>query len=160
MRAKVPKCRVFAIRQGKVIDNPQLSLNSLPIPQVGDEPIKFLSVPLSSTLDNAYHVQYLVRNLQALMAKVDRSYISRKQKLRSFRLAVCPRLAWDLMVIQLPISWVEHQFDSLATSYLKKWAGLARCANPSILFPSQANGGLHLPSLSTIFKKLQVSQVA
>ena len=159
MKAKVPKCRVLAIRRGKVID-PQLTLNSLPIPPVGDDPIKFLGMPLSSTLDDNHHRQHVVCKLQALMAKVDRSYISRKQKLRLFSLAVCPRLAWDLMVIQLPISWVERQLDPLANSYLKKWAGLARCANPSILFLSQANGGLHLPALSTNFKKLQVSRMA
>ena len=34
---------------------------------------------------------------------------------------------------------------SPAASYLKKGAGLARCANPYILFLSQANGGLYCP---------------
>ena len=57
MIAKVPKCHVLAIRQGKVIDIPQLSLNSLLIPSVGDELIKFLSMPLSSTLDDHHHIQ-------------------------------------------------------------------------------------------------------
>ena len=94
------------------------------------------------------------------MAKVDQSYISRKQKLRIFCLAVCPRLAWDLAVVHLPISWVERQLDPLAISYLKKWASLARCANPAILFLSKEHGGLHLSSLSTTFKKLQVSRMA
>jgi len=44
------------------------------------------------------------------------------------------------MVMQLPISWVKHQLDPLPTLYIKTWAGLARCANSSILFLSQANG--------------------
>ena len=70
MRAKVPKSRVLAIRQGKVIDNPQLSLNSLPIPPV-DEPIKFLSMPLSSTLDNAYHRQPLVCKLIIHLTQIE-----------------------------------------------------------------------------------------
>ena len=59
MRAKIPKCRVFAIRRGKGID-PQLSLNSLPIPPVGDDPIKFLGMPFSSTLDDNHRRQHLV----------------------------------------------------------------------------------------------------
>jgi hypothetical protein len=81
MRAKVPKCRVLAIRRGKVIDKPHLTLNCVQIPPVGKEPIRFLSMPLSNTLDDAHHKQLLVHKLQSLMAKVDQSYISRKQKL-------------------------------------------------------------------------------
>ena len=160
MRAKVPKCHVLAIRRGKIISDPQLTLNNLPIPPVADEPITFLGMPLSSTFDDNHHKQHLVCKLELLMAKVDRSFLSRKQKLKVISLGVCPRLAWDLMVIQLPITWVERQLDPFATSYLKRWSGLARCANTSLLYLSQSHGGLHLPSLSTTFKKLHVSRMA
>ena len=64
------------------------------------------------------------------------------------------------MVIQLPITWVKRQLDPLTTSFLKKWLGLARCANPSLLYMSREHGGLQLPSLSTAFKKFHVSQMA
>ena len=114
MRAKVPKCCVLAIRRGKVINKPQLTLGCVQIPPVGKEPIRFLGMPLSNTLDDTHHKQLLVHKLQvSCMAKVDQSYISRKQKLRIFCLAVCPRLAWDLAVVHLPISWVECQLDPL-----------------------------------------------
>ena len=140
--------------------DPQLTLNNLPIPPVADEPIKFLGMPLSSTFDDNHHKQHLVCKLESLMTKVDRSFLSRKQKLKVFSLGVCPRLAWDLMVIQIPITWIERQLDPLATSYLKRWSGLARCANTSLLYLSQSHGSLHLPSLSTTFKKLHVSRMA
>ena len=60
MRVKVPKCRVLAIRRGKIISDPQLTLNNLPIPPVADESIKFLGMPLSSTFNNTLHKQHLV----------------------------------------------------------------------------------------------------
>ena len=157
--AKVPKCRVLAIKRGKVLTDPQLLLDNLPIPSVADEPIKFLGMPIHATFDNSHHKLGLVQKLENLLSKVDKSLLSRKQKLKVFSLAIY-RLAWDLMVILLPITWVERQLDPLTTSFLKKWSGLARCANPSLLYMSREHGGLQLPSLSTTFKRLHVSRMA
>ena len=46
----------------------------------------------------------------------------------------------------------------MATLYVKRWAGLARSANPSILYLPQKLGGLNLPLISVLFKSLQVAR--
>ena len=71
---------------------------------------------------------------------------------------VCPCLTWLLLIQEFPITWLERQVDSLVTRYLKRWSGLGRSANTAILYPPRAMGGLNLPCLSTLHKKLQVSR--
>ena len=69
-------------------------------------------------------------------------------------------LSWEerpLTIHQLPLSWVETQLETMATHFLKKWAGLAKSANPNILDPPKSDGGLDLPSLSSMYKRLQTS---
>ena len=47
-----------------------------------------------------------------------------------------------------------------ATWYLKRWCGLARSADTSRLFLPKANGGLDLPELTTMYKKLHAAKAA
>ena len=73
-----------------------------------------------------------------------------------YRGGVCPCLTWLLTIEDLPISWVEKNLDSAAIRYMKKWAGLTRSANPTLLFLPRKMGGLNLPLISIIYKRLQV----
>ena len=79
MRAKVPKCRVLAIRREKVLTDPQLLQDKLPIPSVADEPIKFLGMPIHANFDNSHHKQGLKQKLKNLLSKVDKSLLLCKQ---------------------------------------------------------------------------------
>ena len=53
---------------------------------------------------------------------------------------------------------MEQQVDLLATAYLKRWFGLGKSANTALLYLPHTLGGLNLPLLSTIHKRLQVSR--
>ena len=48
----------------------------------------------------------------------------------------------------------------VATTFLKKWSGLARPANTARLYLPKQEGGLALPSISLLYKRLKVSQGA
>ena len=56
------------------------------------------------------------------------------------------------------MSWVKRQFEATATRYLKRWTGLTKSANPNIFYIPRSEGGLQFPSISTLYKKLQVSK--
>ena len=60
--------------------------------------------------------------------------------------------------MDLSISWVVSVLDAHVTRYLKRWSGLARSANTGRLYLPKSDGGLSLPSLSLMYKKLKVSQ--
>ena len=84
--------------------------------------------------------------------------MTRQQKLRLYRVGICRRLAWDLTINTLPISWVRRKLEATATRFLKKWSGLAKCVDTARLYLPQAQGGLGLPSFSLLYQKQQVSQ--
>ena len=84
--------------------------------------------------------------------------MTRQQKLRLYRVGICPRIAWDLAINNFPISWVKRKLEATATRSLKKWSGLAKSADTARVYLPQSQGGLGLPSLSLLFQKQQVSQ--
>ena len=55
------------------------------------------------------------------------------------------------------MTWVEKEIQATATRYLKKWAGLAKSANTTLLYLPQRMGGLNFLVLTSLYKCLQVS---
>ena len=68
------------------------------------------------------------------------------------------RLNWLLTIYEYPITWLERELDLMTTKFLKKWVGLAKSANTSLLYLPQCDGGLNLPSPSSLYQRLQVSR--
>ena len=54
------------------------------------------------------------------------------------------KVAWDFLIHDFPPSFVKDQLQPIQTKYLKKWSGLARAADPSVLYRSRENAGLGL----------------
>ena len=161
MKPKVPKCCSLAVQasSGRVYD-PQLSLCGQTIPHIGSGTFRFLGAPVTVHNSQDKAKTALLEKLQTMLAKVDATQLSSRQKLRLFRDAVCPRLTWDLSLADLPISWVEKNLDTLTTKFLKRWTGLAKSANTCRLYLPKCKGGLQLPSISTTFKKLKCAKAA
>ena len=99
--------------------------------------------------------QELKRKLTSLLEKVDSTLVTCHQKLRLYKLVVCPRLTWDLAIHNFPTTFLERELMPIATKLLKKWYGLAQHADPKTLFLPTSVGGLELSYLPTIYKKLQ-----
>ena len=126
MAAKVPKYFTLSIQAStaKRFD-PHLHLHDQTIPFIGDRSTKFLGGPISVPSNIKQHRQQLESKLEMLLERVDKTAISRKQKLLLYRAGVCPRLNWDLGIMDLPTSWVSSSLEAMATRYLKRWSGLA-----------------------------------
>ena len=97
MSVKVPKCRILALRRGKLVHTPSIILDGSEIPSVDDNSIKFLGLPISNTMNNYDHRLTIKSRLHSMMTSVDTSLIRRKQKLKVFAVGICPHLAWMLM---------------------------------------------------------------
>ena len=160
LKAKVPKCRSLVIQAstGRRI-TPNLSIGGQTIPPVEDDTFKFLGMPVRVYKNNEETRLSIQGNLQRMLEAIDTTPLTRQQKLRLFRHGVCPRLSWPLTVEDLPISWLERELQPLATKAIKKWAGMARSSNISILFLPAKRGGLALPSLVDLYKKMQATRM-
>ena len=158
MMAKVPKCQCLALQAstGKLVD-PQLCLNGASIPFTQDL-VCFLGLDMQlPSQTNSARLQ-IISKLEKMLTTVDRTPLTKRQKLMMRTAGVCPLLIWPLLTQEFPLSWVEAELDSLATRYIKRWAGLTKSANTSTLFLPHSLGGLNLPQLSTAYRNLQVSR--
>ena len=149
MRANVSKCKCLALKAstGRVYD-PNLSIAGEKIPFVGSNPVKFPGGTIQIPKDQSSARQLLKKKLTTLLEKVDQIPVTRKQKLKLYKLAICPRLSWDLTISNFPITWITKALDADVTRFLKRWSGLARPADSARLFLPPTSGGLNLPSVS------------
>ena len=138
MIAKIPKCFCLAIQAStaKRFD-PGLILHGQKIPFIGSKSITFLGGPLSVPTNRPEHQQNLETKLMTLMEQA----VTRKQKLLLYKAGVCPRISWDLAIMDPSTSWISSALESVATRFLKKWSGLARPANTARLYLPKEEGG-------------------
>ena len=134
-----------------------LTLHGNYIPNIGNRSIKFLGAYIQIPPDHNRMRDHLMSKLNSLLNKVNSVPVSRQQKLLLYRAAICPRLLWDLRISDLPMLWVTKCLEATATRFLKKWSGLCRSADPSRLYLPKKNGGLDLPNIATLYKKIIVS---
>ena len=120
--------------------------------------MKFLGMRVEIPHDQSKSKAIIITELEHMLQRIYSCPLTRKQRLLLYRIGVCPRLSWLLIIEELPISWVEKNADTLATDFLKKWSGLARSANVAPLYLSHKLGGLNLLLISSLHKKLQVSR--
>ena len=66
----------------------------------------------------------------------------------------CPKFGWDFLITDVPPSFVEKDLQEIENRYLKKWIGLAKRADPSILYRgSKEGGGLGLKEVAVEHKR-------
>ena len=117
---------------GKLFD-PKLQVSGDPIPYVGNDSIKFLGLNVQVPYNPSEAKQSLRSTLLRMLQAVDACPLTRNQKLKMYRASICPRLSWLLMIDEYPLTWVERELEADATTFLKKWGGLARSTNTTLL---------------------------
>ena len=158
MKAKVNKCVAVATagQTGRVYD-PKLAMAGEPSPFLADKAVKFLRLPITTRFDSEEIKSSLMSKLDNYLTRVHKALLTMQQKLRIYKEALIPSLNWLLTIADLPLTWVERTLEPPARKYLKMWSGLPRCADPSRLYFSTSLGSLEMPSLPTLFKKLQAT---
>ena len=159
MQANVPECVGVAIKTstGRAY-NPNLTLSDQPIPYLGDTTFWFLGAPVAIHSTSAETREHLATKLSVMLQRVDNTSITRQQTFNLFKVCICPHLAWDLSISNLPVSWLQKTLQPIATRYLKRWSSLSRSADPNRLFLPKSNGGLELPHLVTVYKKIHAAK--
>ena len=158
MRAKVPKCYFLALQESTAGPYDQkLTLQGATVHFIGNNPVKFLGAFIQIPPDQQRVKDHLDGKLLSLLEKVDSAPITRNQKLLLYKAGVCPRMLWDMGILDLSTSWITRRLETTVTRYLKKWLGLSRSADPARLYLPKKNGGLILPSITTLYKKVKVS---
>ena len=104
---------------------------------------KFLGLPFDMSLSPCVVQNKFIKHIDFLCEKIDALCIRRWQKIKIYQPYVCSSMSWLLGLLDLPLSWVERNIDTIITRFLKKWIGLAKKANPSVLYMKSESFGLH-----------------
>ena len=143
------KCHSLAVQasSGKMYD-PGLMLREEPILSIGNNAVKFLrayiQVPRNTQQQDNISSQSWPHCSRRWM-----QYLSSKAS--SVQGSHIPPSA------DLAITWVKTCLEATATSYLKKWTGLTCSADPARQYLPKTIGGLILPAISWLYKKMHVS---
>ena len=161
MQINVWKCCALAVssRPKSRVYDPKLQIGSETVPFVGCSVFKFLGLPFDMSLSPCVVQNKLVKHIDFLCEKIDALCIRRWQKIKIYQLYVCSSMSWLLGLLDLPLSWVERNIDTIIR-FLKKWVGLAKKANPSVLYMKSESFGLGLPKLSSLFQSVTSCKLA
>ena len=104
MKAKIKKCHCIGLEgsSGHVV-NPHLTLSSQNLPFIGNDSIKYLGLPTQIPHDASKAKSQLKELLNHLLKLVDQSLVTMKQKLKLYKLGVCPcvrRIAEDNLILE------------------------------------------------------------
>ena len=139
MKAKVAKCHTVAIQSstGHTKD-PQITLSGQSLPFLGNGTIKFLGLPIQIPQNPSAARPDLKQALRRMLQAVDRCPITRRQKLKLYKLGICPRLNWPLTIHEFPISWIERELEAMATNSSSGGPALQSLQTPtSCIFPRE-----------------------
>ena len=79
-----------------------------------------MGLPFDMSLSPCVVQNKLVKHIDFLCEKIDALCIRRWQKVTIYQLYVCSSMSWLLGLLDLPLSWVERNIDTIITRFLKK----------------------------------------
>ena len=146
MKIKPTKCRSFSLSSGKpkII---QFNFENNVIPSISEEEQKFLGRVLFFNGKSEECYNLLENVITKKMNNLDQTLIRDEYKLEIYQMYILPFIRFLLTVHDLPQTYLA-KLDIKADQYLKKWAGLPKCATNAIL---HLNTALNIKKISTLY---------
>ena len=144
MRIKPSKCRSFSLKSGKPSIIP-FKIGEDIIPSIAENEQKFLGRVLFFDGKSEQCFKYLESKILEKIENLDTTLIRPEYKLEIYSIYILPSIRFLLTVHDLPKTYLE-KLDRKTDQYLKKWAGLPRCATPAVL---HLNTALNVKKIST-----------
>ena len=148
MLLKPSKCRSFSIGSGKPIIK-HFKIGEKVIPSIAEEEQKFLGKVLFFEGKSEQCHDLLKQKIQEKMDNLDKTAVRSEFKIEIYKIYILPSIRFLLTVHDLAHTYLL-QLDSMANQYLKKWAGLPRCATTAILHLDSA---MNISNISTLYKE-------
>jgi len=173
LKVKPAKCRSLAFRlfrEGekcnfkKVLPSqyscfdPLLKVGSVSIKFIGDDDppmFKYLGRYLQFDLKEDLIIKQVSNKLTAWLDRVKRSALEGRMKAWIVNFCICSKLSWLLMVQNFSPSTVK-EWQAMIHRLYRKWIGLAKPTEPSVLYRSNKHFGLNLKTLPQVQSQLQV----
>ena len=148
MKIKPSKCRSFSLCSGKpsVVN---FKFEDYSVPSISEEEQKFLGRVLFFQGKSEECFNLLQENISTKLKNLDKTEIRNEYKLEIYQIYILPSIRFLLTVHDLPFTYLT-KLDTMSDQYLKKWAGLPKCATNTIL---HLNTALNIKKISTLYKE-------
>ena len=111
---------------------------------LNNDSFKFLGKGLVADMSSRLTKKVVLKKFKDYTKLIDDTLLTGIQKLWIWEHFAMPKVAWDFLIHDFPPSFVEKELQPIQTKYLKKWSGLAKRAEPSVLYRSRENSGMGL----------------
>ena len=144
MKIKPSKCRSFSLRSGSpgII---HFDIEGYKVPSIAEEEQKFLGRVLFYSGKSVECFQLLENQIRIKLENLEKTAVRSEFKLEIYKTYILPSIRFLLTVHDLPITHLK-KLDSLADKFLKKWAGLPKCATTAVL---HLNSALNIKNISS-----------
>ena len=156
MRIKPAKSRSLVMKRGKLIREEPFQENGQQIPRVQNKPVKFLGRVINGDLNDKQAHEDIEELLQHWLWKLATSVRAGVMKCWIYQHVIVPKLQWQLMIYDVPLSHVEWMEIVVAKSR-RKWMGVSSDLTKVALFCHQSKLQPALEGLTLVKKKLWVN---
>ena len=154
LTVKPGKCRVLVLEKGVPRDQPVL-WNNQALTSIIQKPIKYLGKEYNYSLSDKQQIEQTIRRLCEGIKKIEKTFISGRNKAWILQHMLIPRLMWPLTIYSFPQTKVEEIERKISAS-LKKWLGIPKSLSTALLYGRSAV--IQLP-YSSIVEEVKVARV-
>ena len=148
MMLKPSKCRSFSIKGGRP-EKEIFRICEHPVPSIADEEQKFLGRVLFYSGKSSECFKLLQEDIKTRLDNLEKTAIRPEFKIEIYKIYILPSIRFLLTVHDLPATHLSR-LDTMADQYLKKWAGLPRCATTAVFHLDTA---MNIQKISTLYKE-------
>ena len=159
MRARPDKCFATSVvlgsdgRYGRT--DPALTIGGGRMTYLDDADFRYLGKPINTESSEVDCRRLIEEKLRSLLEALDTDTLTASAKIWLYHHFVASKLSWSLLINDLCLTFVK-KLQAIATKSLKRWVGLPKCTNPSILFVGGRDQcGLKVRNLITLWKQQQ-----
>ena len=155
MRLKPPKSRSLVVQHGVVQKVEPFCVGTEIIPGLHNKPLRTLGRNFDGSLTDCQPRLTIKENFHKKLLKIDKTQLTGFQKAWVMHFILFYQMKWDLMIFEVPISFVEA-LEIKQNVYARKWLGLPKCTTDVSLYSNNVPCPLPLKSLVTLFKETKV----
>ena len=150
---KDSKCKSFGLHNSSMV-NPLIPVNGRIVPTMHKEPHKFLGRLVYPKLAKVEEHD-VVKRFKELMEMTDKLLLDNRKKAWIYENGVLKAMSWEFMIYKYSQTSID-EMEAVTTRLLKKWFGLCKSADPSILFRKEK--GLNIKTVGNSVTKAQVNK--
>ncbi|XP_060084535.1 uncharacterized protein LOC132563801 [Ylistrum balloti] len=154
MKFKLKKSRCMIIKKGRLTKQFIIRVQGEEIPSITDNPVKCLGRWYDNTPFDKKNVRKVEEQVTEWLKRIDKSGLQGKYKAWLYQHGVLPRLSWNLMLYELPLTAVET-LERCTIRKLRSWLGVPPSFTAVGLYSKTSQ--LQLP-LSSIVEEFKVAK--